>query len=599
MDAPSVLTGPRAGSALDYSRRDYEGLRAIMLRELARSLPTGEWGHPADPMTVLVEVLAAAGDYLSYRLDSAATEAYLATARLRSSVRRHARLLDYHLNDGCSARAWLTCEVSQDCILPARTLAATRQDDLAEVIPTASQVDYGSDTIFFETVAPALLRAKDFELRTDARALAAGAVEAVIAAPPRPLLPGDLVIFRGPSRAQVVRTVDVRPLDGDTVALRWGQEDALGDDLPVEGLRVSGNVVPADHGRSFRFALDEHHSVTATFADLSRTPPDRLSRLQPAAAAPDPRSARPDIVVMGDDGDWSAVRDLIGAGRFARIFVAEQEDEGRVRLRFGDGLFGRAPGPLAGATVIVRQGVGSRGNVLAGALGHIVTDAPVTAVAQPFAAVGGTEPEATGAARLYAPMACGDPAHIASAADAAAIAANHPLVARATATVVARKFQVYVEPHPTVSVERAVAAVTPYLCAALVLGCEVEVSGPVPVAIDVTLQVRPAPGSEPDLLQAKLAGRFERRLGAPPALLFGIAYPMGAPVFFSDLVQAVLEVEGVGSVDLAGDDTRFVAPASHGHPGQEGLARGYIAPGANEIAAAGTVIIDVAGMAER
>jgi hypothetical protein len=196
-------------------------------------------------------------------------------------------------------------------------------------------------------------------------------------------------------------------------------------------------------------------------------------------------------------------------------------------------------------------------------------------------------------------MACRDPAHIASAADAAAIAASHPLVARATATVFARKFRVHVEPRPTVGIERAVAAVTPGLRDALVIGSEVEVSGPVPVEIDVTLHVRPSPGSEPDLLQVKLTERFERRPGAPPALLFGIAYPMGAPVFFSDLVEAVLGVEGVGSVDFAGDGTRFVAPASNDHPEREGLASGYIVLGANEVAKAGMVIVEIARTAAR
>ena len=43
----------------------------------------------------LVELLAYAADNLSYRQDAIANEAYLATARQRVSVRRHARLVDY------------------------------------------------------------------------------------------------------------------------------------------------------------------------------------------------------------------------------------------------------------------------------------------------------------------------------------------------------------------------------------------------------------------------------------------------------------------------------------------------------------------------
>jgi hypothetical protein len=43
-----------------------------------------------------------------------ATEAYLGTARKRVSVRRHARLLDYPMHDGCNARAWVLVQVESD-----------------------------------------------------------------------------------------------------------------------------------------------------------------------------------------------------------------------------------------------------------------------------------------------------------------------------------------------------------------------------------------------------------------------------------------------------------------------------------------------------
>jgi hypothetical protein len=55
----------------------------------------------------LVELLAHQADHLSYFQDAVATEAYLGTARRRPSVRRHARLLDYRMHDGCNARVWV------------------------------------------------------------------------------------------------------------------------------------------------------------------------------------------------------------------------------------------------------------------------------------------------------------------------------------------------------------------------------------------------------------------------------------------------------------------------------------------------------------
>ncbi|MDB9348049.1 hypothetical protein [Nodularia spumigena] len=61
---------------------------------------------------MVVELLAYAGDRLSYYQDAVATEAYLGTARKRVSIRRHARLLDYLMHDGCNARTWVTLQVN-------------------------------------------------------------------------------------------------------------------------------------------------------------------------------------------------------------------------------------------------------------------------------------------------------------------------------------------------------------------------------------------------------------------------------------------------------------------------------------------------------
>ena len=56
---------------------------------------------------MLVEALAYSADQLSYQQDAVATEAYLRTARKRISVRRHARLMDYFISEGCNARTWV------------------------------------------------------------------------------------------------------------------------------------------------------------------------------------------------------------------------------------------------------------------------------------------------------------------------------------------------------------------------------------------------------------------------------------------------------------------------------------------------------------
>src|SRR5690349_2885454 len=80
---------------IDYLARDYASFRRWMRDRMNAAAPGAVTGQPADPGTAMVELLAHAADRLSYTQDAVATEAYLGTARMRTSIRRHARLLDY------------------------------------------------------------------------------------------------------------------------------------------------------------------------------------------------------------------------------------------------------------------------------------------------------------------------------------------------------------------------------------------------------------------------------------------------------------------------------------------------------------------------
>lgn len=99
---------------INYLAKDYGSFRQLILDRLALIMPDWQERHVPDLGIALVEVLAYAGDHLSYYQDGVATEAYLDTARQRISVRRHARLVDYHLHEGCNARAWVCVNADQD-----------------------------------------------------------------------------------------------------------------------------------------------------------------------------------------------------------------------------------------------------------------------------------------------------------------------------------------------------------------------------------------------------------------------------------------------------------------------------------------------------
>lgn len=96
---------------LDYLARDYSGFRRLILDRLSQIMPGWKESSVSDLGVVVAEIMAYAADYLAYYQDAVATEAYLGTARKRISVRRHARLLDYFLHEGCNSRVWVTVEV--------------------------------------------------------------------------------------------------------------------------------------------------------------------------------------------------------------------------------------------------------------------------------------------------------------------------------------------------------------------------------------------------------------------------------------------------------------------------------------------------------
>jgi hypothetical protein len=115
-EAPCV-SPPSPAPEINYLAKDYTSFRQLFLDRLALDMPAWQERHVPDLGIALVETLAYTADYLSYYQDAVATEAYLDTARKRISVRRHARLVDYRMHEGCNARALVTLASSNDLSL--------------------------------------------------------------------------------------------------------------------------------------------------------------------------------------------------------------------------------------------------------------------------------------------------------------------------------------------------------------------------------------------------------------------------------------------------------------------------------------------------
>lgn len=109
-DWPRALE-PRDEPVIDYLAKDYDSFRHTMIAAMMQRVPQWETSSEADLDQVLIDLFSAAADELSDYQDRVMNEAYLASARKRVSLARHARLMDYHIHQGNQAATWLAVEL--------------------------------------------------------------------------------------------------------------------------------------------------------------------------------------------------------------------------------------------------------------------------------------------------------------------------------------------------------------------------------------------------------------------------------------------------------------------------------------------------------
>ncbi|MGH7230116.1 MAG: baseplate J/gp47 family protein, partial [Nitrospiraceae bacterium] len=473
-----------AAPYINYLAKDYASFRRLILDRLAVVMPDWRERNPADVGMALVELLAYVGDYLSYFQDAVATEAYLGTARRRTSVRRHARLVDYYLHDGANARAWVIFETQAD-----------RGNELAPAVPKSTQIiaatsepQRDGDLIVFEllhdVVTLAVARnAMSFYTWGDTKCcLPKGATRATLegAKTLHDLKMGDVLIFEEVLGAEsglpedtdrmhrhAVRLIEepverTDPLtDTVVVDIVWYGDDALPFPLCLNefddgagGVKraaaVRGNVALADHGLTFASATAGEDLEPSVVPDgrpyrpsLKRSGLTHASPYDHAAAPDEPASAAmrmdmrtvlPAITLRGEGETWRPRRDLLGSDRFAPDCVVEMEEDGRAHVRFGDDVLGRSPSAGTAFKATYRIGNGKAGNVGAEALTQLVPAIDGVKVRNPMPARGGIDPEPIREVKLYAPQAFRTQERAVTEADYAAAAQRHPDVQHAAAT---------------------------------------------------------------------------------------------------------------------------------------------------------------------
>lgn len=130
---------------VDYTSRDYLSIRDDLLSLIPTFAPQWTNRDPADFGIILLQMFAYMGDLQSYYTDRAGNEAFISTASKRSSILRHAALLDYQPTQSTPSLVELTFTNTsgEDLVVPGKSKIAT-----------STTVNGESSQIIFETNQP-------------------------------------------------------------------------------------------------------------------------------------------------------------------------------------------------------------------------------------------------------------------------------------------------------------------------------------------------------------------------------------------------------------------------------------------------------------
>lgn len=443
---------PEIPVTIDYLAKDYSGFRQALLDFLPTRHPYWTERSEADVGMMLLELIAAQADWLSYQQDRVANEAFLGSASTRRSVAGHLDLLGYRLDEGAAAMTWLQFtvdppETGGDHImtLPTGTAVTTlrRRTDPSALDPRHTSEPF----ITFETIVDATLHShhNTFVLYDWGHAdccLDRDAVSAAVVGEFPFLQPGDWLAFADDAgHRDVVRLVEepsILPPDPvighptlSLTVISWSNATPLSASYCVSRTTVSGNLVVATHGETVAdeavraLGPAEIAAVTNEIAHRKSWQPIPRQRLSlergplthldsttwdlVAGLETDPNLPRTSVSTLRlfvDGEPWVQLPSLLASEPDDEVYRVEIESDGEATVVFGDDCHGSAPDEIADVTAAYRVGIGVVGNVGADTLVAFdagIGDLGIREVTNPLPATGGRDPETRDHARRYGP----------------------------------------------------------------------------------------------------------------------------------------------------------------------------------------------------
>jgi len=450
-----AFAAPAETPDIDYLAKDFDSFKHTLICAMQKRVPNWEPTSEADMDQVLIDLIAADADELSDYQDRTLNEAFLATARKRVSLARHARLMDYHIHQGNQATSWLALQVQAVTVIPNRTGVWTGenwQDKGSQAFVTTSSM----------SCDPNLNRLQLYTWAGSVTALDVGSTSADIALP-NPLIAANqadadtlrdminsmsprrfliqqqlnpetgTVLGRDPTARQLLELLGnaesvFDPMGGVAgewfVRIHWREADRLtrrycfctqcDTSLPKEDVSLfHGNMVQIRHGRPHRTVFkpaetplavatpynflyaDEAHYQSTPWGVLATLPHAPLAYLETETGGVTPVRSTLKITVAGFATPWIEQSDLIESADDASHFIVETDEYLDSHIRFGNGRNGRKLPENANFSCDYQVGIGIDGNVGADTVTSFDAAAlvQVTAIWNPFDVNNGREPE--------------------------------------------------------------------------------------------------------------------------------------------------------------------------------------------------------------
>lgn len=375
----------------DYQAKDYESFKRAMLDRLPSTIPEYWDRAEADLGIAIIDLLAYAGDRLSYYQDRVAAESQLSTARSRESVDSHLKLLDYSLYPGQTATAYIAFNIDRDMTLSPGMIVET------PALSYETPVSFSLTEPFF--AYQDLNQLELFDFFHPSLFIPAGSRQVTVKEHPEGLKKGKKIVIRQANNEgeylNHLAELSEDPVykdasDGsDITVLTLAEADALPWDGMLSKTEILGNIASLSHGKVEKISLYADRECACY--DLPEGPLGY-------------RNNEPLISIKVDHEKWKRVTSLKTSKSYHKHYQVRDLDNGKNRILFGDNINGMRPGKYSHIDIEYFVGLGRVGNVAASTLTQLPEKITgVKKVFNPFTGSGGIDPETEDHGKMWGP----------------------------------------------------------------------------------------------------------------------------------------------------------------------------------------------------